>query len=147
MSCLVLGGLAAAWRGCTTAAERCISAHTLGESGCHPLVEWLRSPKAALPPASCTPLSILTMLSCYALACCRGISNTAGTLSGVVGVAVTGYLLQWAGGASHPAGWYQACAAAALQCMAASFIFISAARGERLFGSDASATEQAAWDR
>ena len=90
---------------------------------------------------------ILAVPSCHAIACCRGISNTAGTLSGVVGVAVTGYLLQWAGGASRPAGWYQACAAAALQCMAASLIFISAARGERLFGSDASAAEQAAWDR
>lgn len=80
-------------------------------------------------------------------ACRRGISNTAGTLSGVVGVAVTGYLLQWAGGASQPAGWHQACAASALQCMAASFVFIAAARGERLFGSDATAAEQAAWDR
>ncbi|PRW51088.1 putative anion transporter 5 [Chlorella sorokiniana] len=76
-----------------------------------------------------------------------GISNTAGTLSGVVGVAVTGYLLQWAGGASQPTGWYQACAAAALQCLAASFVFIAAARGERLFGSDATVVEHAAWDR
>lgn len=77
----------------------------------------------------------------------RGISNTAGTLSGVVGVAVTGYLLQWAGGADRPAGWYQACAAAAVQCLAASAIFIAAARGERLFGGDAAAAQQVAWDR
>lgn len=72
---------------------------------------------------------------------CRGISNTAGTLSGVVGVAVTGYLLQWAGGADKAAGWYQACAAAAVQCLAGSLVFLAAARGERLFGGDAAAAE------
>ena len=52
--------------------------------------------------------------------------------------------LQWAGGADRPAGWYQACAAAAAQCLAGSFVFLAAARGERLFGGDAAAAEQAA---
>ncbi|KAL4429992.1 hypothetical protein ABPG77_004362 [Micractinium sp. CCAP 211/92] len=66
-----------------------------------------------------------------------GISNTAGTLAGVVGVAVTGYLLQWAGGADRPAGWYQAFALSAVQCVGGSLLFLAAARGERLFGSDA----------
>lgn len=79
---------------------------------------------------------------------CRGISNTAGTLAGVVGVAATGYLLQWAGGADRPAGWYRACAAAAVQCLGGSAVFLAAARGERLFGGDAAAAEQpAAWGR
>lgn len=67
----------------------------------------------------------------------RGISNTAGTLAGVVGVAATGYMLQWAGGADHAAGWYQAFAAAAAQCLAGSLVFAAAARGDRLFGGDA----------
>lgn len=71
----------------------------------------------------------------------RGISNTAGTLAGVVGVAATGYLLQWAGGAEQLAGWYQAFAIAALQCVGASLVFLAAARGERLFGGDATAAE------
>ena len=101
--------------------------------------------QAAPVPPACA--SLIPVLRPCLSRCRRGISNTAGTLSGVVGVAVTGYLLQWAGGASRPAGWYQACAASALQCMAASFVFIAAARGERLFGSDATAAEQAAWDR
>ena len=46
---------------------------------------------------------------------CRGISNTAGTLSGVIGVAVTGHMLQRAGGAEHVLGWYQAMATSAIQ--------------------------------
>ena len=76
---------------------------------------------------------------CCPPACCRrGISNTAGTLAGVVGVSATGYLLQWGGGADHAAGWYQAFAAAALQTLGGSLVFLAAARGERLFGGDAS---------
>ena len=66
----------------------------------------------------------------------RGISNTAGTVAGVVGVAVTGYVLQWAGGAQNSAGWYQAFAAAAVQCVAGSLVYLRFARGERLFGGD-----------
>ncbi|KAK9804281.1 hypothetical protein WJX72_004509 [[Myrmecia] bisecta] len=63
-----------------------------------------------------------------------GISNTAGTLSGVVGVAVTGLLLQHTSGASSLAGWWLALSAAALQCIGGSLFFLAAARGERLFG-------------
>ena len=73
----------------------------------------------------------------------RAISNTAGTLSGVVGVPATGYLLQWAGGADKPAGWWEALSTTALQCVAASFVFLSAARGERLFGGDTGAALEA----
>ena len=66
----------------------------------------------------------------------------------MVGVAVTGYLLQWAGGADHTAGWYQAFVLAALQCVGGSLVFLVAARGDRLFGGDAAAAEQVpAWER
>lgn len=67
----------------------------------------------------------------------RGISNTAGTLAGVVGVAATGVLLESAGGAGVLAGWYAALAVAASLCLAGSFAFLWHARGERLFGGDA----------
>lgn len=67
----------------------------------------------------------------------RGISNTAGTLAGVIGVAATGVLLEGAGGAGVLAGWYAALAVAASLCLAGSLIFLWHARGERLFGGDA----------
>ena len=67
---------------------------------------------------------------------CRGISNTAGTLSGVIGVAATGHMLKWAGGADKTLGWYQAFTLCALQCLGGSFIFLAFGRGERLFGGD-----------
>ncbi|KAL6781916.1 PHT4B [Auxenochlorella protothecoides x Auxenochlorella symbiontica] len=66
-----------------------------------------------------------------------GISNTAGTLAGVIGVAATGVLLEGAGGAGVLAGWYAALAVAASLCLAGSLIFLWHARGERLFGGDA----------
>ena len=51
-------------------------------------------------------------------------------------MAVTGHLLQWAGGAGAVAGWYQAFALSAALCVAGSFVFLGFARGERLFGGD-----------
>lgn len=68
-----------------------------------------------------------------------GISNTAGTLAGVVGVAATGQLLERAGGADRRAGWYAACAVAAAQCVLGSAVFLALARGDRLFGGDVAA--------
>lgn len=65
-----------------------------------------------------------------------GVSNTAGTLGGVFGVAITGRLLEWAGGAEHAAGWYQAFSLAGLQCGLGIFVFIMFARGEKLFGGE-----------
>lgn len=65
-----------------------------------------------------------------------GISNTAGTLSGVVGVAVTGYILSWNDGGTSPQGWYMGFSLAAGLCLAGSFIFIKHAQGKRIFGSD-----------
>ncbi len=68
--------------------------------------------------------------------CCRGISNSAGTLSGVIGVAATGHILKYAGGADKVLGWYQALTLAAVQCVGGSLIFIAFGRGDRLFGGD-----------
>lgn len=66
-----------------------------------------------------------------------GISNTAGTVAGMIGVAVTGQLLELSGGAAMRSGWTQAFLLASIQCIAGSFVFIKYARGERLFGGDA----------
>ncbi|KAF5827740.1 major facilitator superfamily domain-containing protein [Dunaliella salina] len=62
-----------------------------------------------------------------------GISNTAGTLSGVIGVAITGRILDWYGGSTALGGWYQAHALAAIICLGATVIFLSFARGDRCF--------------
>jgi len=62
-----------------------------------------------------------------------GISNTAGTLSGVIGVAVTGVILDWGGGAAAIGGWYAAHAAAAALLLFAMVVFNVFAQGERLF--------------
>jgi len=59
--------------------------------------------------------------------------QTAGTLSGVIGVAVTGQILDAAGGAANKAGWFQAHALAAGICVKAAMFFAMFARGERLF--------------
>ena len=61
-----------------------------------------------------------------------GISNTAGTVAGVVGLPATGYLLQAAGGASNPAGWRNACGVASALCVAGSAVFVAFGRGHRL---------------
>ena len=62
-----------------------------------------------------------------------GISNTAGTISGVVGVALTGVILDRMGGADNIYGWFYAHALCATICMAAMMVFNVFARGERLF--------------
>lgn len=62
-----------------------------------------------------------------------GISNTAGTVAGVIGVAVTGYILDWYGGSKNVAGWYAAHAVSAAICVQAMMVFNLFARGERMF--------------
>jgi ACS family sodium-dependent inorganic phosphate cotransporter len=57
----------------------------------------------------------------------------AGTLAGVIGVAVTGYILDAAGGASSIAGWWQAHSVAAVILVAAMFVFNAFAKGIKLF--------------
>ena len=56
--------------------------------------------------------------------------------TGVIGVAVTGLLLNASTDQDVSTGWWQALAACAVQCMAGSAVFIIAAKGNRLFGSD-----------
>lgn len=65
-----------------------------------------------------------------------GISNTAGTLSGIIGVAITGYILAWNDGGTTPDGWYMGFSLAAGLCIAGSIIFIKYAQGKRIFGGD-----------
>lgn len=62
-----------------------------------------------------------------------GLSNTAGTVAGVVGVAVTGRILDGAGGAAERAGWLRAYGVCASVCVKAAMTFVALARGERLF--------------
>ncbi|KDD72187.1 hypothetical protein H632_c3727p0 [Helicosporidium sp. ATCC 50920] len=70
-----------------------------------------------------------------------GISNTAGTVAGIVGVAATGFLLDRAGGAGVVAGWDQAVLVSALTCLLGLGAFAGFARGERLFGADGPAAQ------
>lgn len=62
-----------------------------------------------------------------------GFSNTAGTLSGVIGVAATGWLLQRGGGAAAAGGWWAAHGVAAAGCVLAAGVFQAFARGDRIF--------------
>ncbi len=58
-------------------------------------------------------------------------------LAGVIGVAVTGLLLNTATDTvDASSGWWQAFATCAILCTAGSTIFVMFARGDRLFGSD-----------
>ena len=53
--------------------------------------------------------------------------------AGVIGVAVTGFILDHAGeGTSR--GWWQAFMLASVLCWSGSALFLTSARGERLFG-------------
>ena len=52
---------------------------------------------------------------------------------GVVGVALTGWMIEHAGQGSL-AGWWQAFSTAALMCVAGSAFFLAFARGDRIFG-------------
>jgi ACS family sodium-dependent inorganic phosphate cotransporter len=61
-----------------------------------------------------------------------GISNTAGTLSGVIGVAVTGYILSsW--GVEEKGGWYASLMLAAALCVVGAAVFVRYAQGRRVF--------------
>jgi MFS transporter, ACS family, solute carrier family 17 (sodium-dependent inorganic phosphate cotransporter), other len=62
-----------------------------------------------------------------------GLSNTAGTISGVIGVSATGWILEAAGGSEKRLGWYQAHSLAGLMSLAGVAVFIVWGRGERLF--------------
>eukprot|EP00897_Mesotaenium_endlicherianum_P002692 jgi/Mesen1/2450/ME000158S01644 len=63
-----------------------------------------------------------------------GVSNTAGTIAGVVGVAATGLILEASKeGSSDRDGWKLVFATPAILCVLSSVIFCAFATGERLF--------------
>jgi ACS family sodium-dependent inorganic phosphate cotransporter len=64
---------------------------------------------------------------------CCAVCCAAGTLAGVVGVAVTGYILDAAGGASQLSGWWTSHIVASAILLAASLLFSICAKGTRLF--------------
>jgi ACS family sodium-dependent inorganic phosphate cotransporter len=51
----------------------------------------------------------------------------------VIGVAVTGYILDAAGGAGSIGGWWQAHSLAAVMLVIAMFVFNAFAKGTKLF--------------
>ena len=58
-------------------------------------------------------------------------------IAGVIGVAVTGLLLNTASeSVDASSGWWQAFVTCAVLCTAGSCIFVMFARGDRLFGSE-----------
>lgn len=67
----------------------------------------------------------------------NNISSKGDFHAGVIGVAVTGLLLDASSDQNISSGWWQAFAACAVQCIVGSKIFAIAAKGHRLFGSDA----------
>ena len=56
--------------------------------------------------------------------------------AGVIGVAVTGVMLNTAPSNVQSSGWFQAFATCAVQCIVGSIVFVLFARGSRLFGND-----------
>jgi len=61
-----------------------------------------------------------------------GISNTAGTIAGVIGVAVTGNILSsW--GPDSKGGWYVSFMLAAALCVVGTVVFARYAQGRRVF--------------
>ncbi|XP_024391805.1 probable anion transporter 5 [Physcomitrium patens] len=63
-----------------------------------------------------------------------GVSNTAGTLAGIVGVAATGRILEASElGPSDPSSWFMVFATPALLSVISALFFIGFATGERIF--------------
>lgn len=63
-----------------------------------------------------------------------GVSNTAGTLAGIVGVSATGHILQASAlGSSDPSSWFMVFATPALLSVLSAVFFVAFATGERIF--------------
>ena len=62
-----------------------------------------------------------------------GISNTCGTIAGIVGVSVTGMVLDAFGGGEHRSGWVAALVLCAALDVGGALVFAGVARGDRLF--------------
>ena len=60
-------------------------------------------------------------------------SNTCGTIAGIVGVSVTGMILDSFGGGENRSGWSAAFVLAAALDVGGALVFAAVARGERLF--------------
>lgn len=63
-----------------------------------------------------------------------GISNTAGTLAGVIGVAATGWMLEAGGGSAGLMGWLLAFSVSIANCLAGAAVFVACAQGQRVVG-------------
>ena len=61
----------------------------------------------------------------------RGLLHRKCLCEGVIGVAATGWMIEGSNGLS---GWWKAFFAASVLCVASSGIFLSCARGDRIFG-------------
>ena len=62
-----------------------------------------------------------------------GISNCAGTISGVIGVSLSGVILDWCGGASNMTGWAFVFGIPAVLNLIGAAHFCIYARGDRIF--------------
>jgi len=62
-----------------------------------------------------------------------GMSNTAGTLAGIVGVSLTGHILKMYGGAASTEGWAVVCGISSCLCAAGAVLFMLFAEGAKLF--------------
>lgn len=63
-----------------------------------------------------------------------GISNTAGTLAGVIGVAATGWMLEAGGGSAGSTGWLLAFGVSIANCLVGVVVFLACAQGQRVVG-------------
>jgi len=63
-----------------------------------------------------------------------GISNTCGTLAGVVGISLTGSMLEAGGGSSAVAGWARAMGASSALCVIGAVVFALLAEGKVIVG-------------
>ena len=63
-----------------------------------------------------------------------GVSNTCGTLSGVVGISLTGSMLEAGGGSGAVSGWAQAMGASSALCVIGAVVFALLAEGKVVVG-------------
>lgn len=63
-----------------------------------------------------------------------GISNTAGTLAGIIGVAATGWMLEAGGGSAGSLGWLLAFGTSIANCLVGVVVFVACAQGQRVVG-------------
>lgn len=94
--------------------------------GCHGDIQYSRY---ALPLNKVHTDGLLHLMFPHLLC----FAHFAGTISGVIGVAVTGFILKHNGGSENPAGWQQSFSTCAGLGIIGSLLFILFAKGEKLF--------------